>query len=185
MGRRTTTLFTQRGKNVGSRPRTYDTSVVEGLSRPIDRGTNGEAPDVYRCACRGLAEELGLQESVDFSVSDITLLSFGVDTRYALRGFTGIIKVKKSIEKILLLWDNGVRDKFENQKLFPVPFTPKDVVSFAYSHQPFSPGPTLYLGIYSFCRGRETLPLITLPFGWVVPVTVVATLSPQKRGFLH
>jgi transcriptional regulator with XRE-family HTH domain len=141
------TLFTQRGKNVGSRPGTYETSVVEGLSRPIDRSTNGEAPDVYRCACRGLAEELGLHEPVDFSVSDITFLSFGVDTRYGLRGLTGIIKIKKSIEKLMFLWDNGVRDKFENQELFPVPFTPKDVVSFAYSHLPFVPGPTLYYAL--------------------------------------
>lgn len=118
--------------------------VVEGLSRPIDRGTNGEAPDVYRCACRGLAEELGLLESIDFSVADITFLGFGVDTRYALRGLTGMVKIKRSIEKLLSLWDNGVKDKFENQQLFAVPFTPKDVVSFAYSHQPFAPGPTLY-----------------------------------------
>lgn len=141
------TLFTQRGKNVGSRPGTYETSVVEGLSRPIDQGPHGEAPDLYRCASRGLAEELGLLESVDFSASDILFLSFGVDTRYALRGVTGMIKVKKSIEKLLNRWQNGVRDKFENQKLFPVPFTPKDVVTFAYSHQPFSPGPTLYYAL--------------------------------------
>ncbi len=140
-------IFTQRGKNVGSRPRTYETGVVEGLSRPIDRSTNGEAPDVYRCACRGLAEELGLYESIDFSVSDITFLSFGVDTRYSLRGLTGMIKVKTSIEKLILRWNNGVRDKFENQKLFPVPFTPKDVITFAYSHQPFAPGPTLYYAL--------------------------------------
>ena len=46
-----------------SLPSTYKTRVVEGLSRPIDRGANGEAPDVYRCAFRGLAEELGLRES--------------------------------------------------------------------------------------------------------------------------
>ena len=72
------TLFTQRGKSVGTRPKVYDTSVIEGLSRPIDRGTTGEAPDVYRCACRGLAEESGLYEAVDFSVADITFLSFGV-----------------------------------------------------------------------------------------------------------
>jgi transcriptional regulator with XRE-family HTH domain len=138
------TAFTQRGKSVGARPKVYDTSVIEGLSRPIDRGTTGEAPDVYRCACRGLAEELGLYESIDFSVADITFLGFGVDTRYALRGLTGMVKIKRSIEKLLFLWDNGVRDKFENQQLFPVPFTPKDVVSFAYAHQPFAPGPTLY-----------------------------------------
>src|SRR5438270_1964935 len=141
------TLFTQRGKNVGTRPKVYDTSVIEGLSRPIDRGTTGEAPDVYRCACRGLAEELGLDESLDFSVADIPFLSFGVDTRYALRGLTGMVKIKKSIEKLLLLWDNGVRDTFENQQLFPVPFTPKDVVSFAYAHDPFAPGPTLYYAL--------------------------------------
>lgn len=106
-----------------------------------------EAPDVYRCACRGLAEELGLHESVDFSVSDITFLSFGVDTRYALRGLTGMVKIKLSIKKLLQRWDNGVRDKFENQKLFPVPFTPKDVVSFGYAHQPFTCAPTLYYAL--------------------------------------
>lgn len=138
------TVFTHRGKNVGTRPQVYDTSIVEGLSRPIDRGTSGEAPDVYRCACRGLAEELGLLESIDFSVADITFLGFGVDTRYALRGLTGMVKIKRSIDKLLSLWDNGVKDKFENQQLFAVPFTPKDVVSFAYFHQPFTPGPTLY-----------------------------------------
>jgi hypothetical protein len=36
-----------------------------------------------------------------------------------------------------------LRDTFENHQLFPVPFTPKEVVSFAYAHQPFAPGPTL------------------------------------------
>jgi len=141
------TVFTQRGKNVGSRPGTYETSVVEGLSRPIDRGTNGDAPDVYRCACRGLAEELGLHESVDFSASDITILNFGVDTRYSLHGLTGMVKVKIGVEKLLSRWDNGVRDKFENQEIFPVPFTPQDVVLFAYSHLPFAPGPTLYYAL--------------------------------------
>lgn len=140
-------VFTRRGNHVGSRPGTYETGVVEGLSRPIDRGTYGEAPDVYRCACRGLAEELGLHESVDFAVSDIIFLSFGVDTRYALRGITGMVRVKRSRDKITNLWNNGVRDKFENQKLFLVPFAPKDVITFAYTHQPFSPGPTLYYAL--------------------------------------
>ena len=148
------TIFTQRGKNVGSRPKIYETSAVEGLSRPLDRGTNGEAPDAYRCACRGLAEELGLHESIDFSASDITFLSFGVDTRYALRGLTGMVKIKKNVEKLLRFWDNGVKDKFENVQLFPVLFTPEEVISFAYSHLPFAPGPTLYHAlVHEF--GRE------------------------------
>jgi hypothetical protein len=140
-------VFSQRGKHVGTRPRTYETGVVEGLSRPVDRSTNGEAPDLYRCACRGLAEELGLHEPVDFSVADILFLSFGVDTRYALRGLTGMVRVKTTMERLMFRWNNGVRDKFENQQLFPVPFTPKDVISFAYTHQPFAPGPTLYYAL--------------------------------------
>lgn len=95
------TVFTQRGKSVGTRPKVYDTSVIEGLSRLIDRSTTGEVPDVYRCACRGLAEELGLYESADFSVADILFLGFGVDTCYALRGLNGMVKIKPSIEKLL------------------------------------------------------------------------------------
>jgi hypothetical protein len=86
-------------------------------------------------------------ESVDFAVADLTLLSFGVDTRYGLRGLTGVEKIHRSIEKLLSLWKNGVRDKFENHKLFPVPFTPTEVVAFAYAHQPFAPGPILYYAL--------------------------------------
>lgn len=138
------TLFTKRGKNVGTLPSTYETSVAEGLSRPIDRGTNGEAPDVYRCACRGLAEELGLRESVDFSVSDIAFLSFGVSTQYALWALRGMVKIKKGIHDLMAIWDNGVRDKFENQQIIPVPFTPEDVVSFVFTHQSLSLRPTIY-----------------------------------------
>ncbi|TMC16079.1 MAG: helix-turn-helix transcriptional regulator [Chloroflexi bacterium] len=138
------TLFTKRGKNVGTLPSTYETSVAEGLSRPIDRGTNGEAPDVYRCACRGLAEELGLRESVDFSVSDIAFLSFGVSTQYALWALRGMVKIKKGINDLMAIWDNGVRDKFENQQIIPIPFTPEDVVSFVFTHQSLSLRPTIY-----------------------------------------
>jgi transcriptional regulator with XRE-family HTH domain len=160
------TVFTQRGRNVGARPQVFDTGVVEGLSRPIDRGTTGEAPDVYRCACRGLAEELGLHEGVDFSATDITFLGFGVDTRYGLRGLTGMVKIKRNIEKLLTRWDNGVKDKFENQKLFPVLFTPKDVISFAYTHLPFAPGPTLYNAlVHEFGRAmvEDAFDSVTVP----------------------
>ncbi|HZS78578.1 MAG TPA: hypothetical protein VFA41_18350 [Ktedonobacteraceae bacterium] len=147
------TLFTQRGKHVGSRPTIYETSVVEGLSRPLDSGPASDAPDIYHYACRGLAEELGLYEGVDFALANLCFLNFGVDTRYALRGLTGMVKINKSIEQLLRRWENGVRDKFENQKLFPVPFTPQDVIRFAYTHQPFAPGPTLYYAlVYTFGR---------------------------------
>jgi hypothetical protein len=157
------TLFTERSKNVGSFPSIYETSVVEGLSRPLDRGISGEAPDIYRCACRGLSEELGLREHIDFSASDITFLSFGVNTRYALRGLTGIVKSKRRINELVTIWNNGARDKFENRKLFPVPFTPPDIVTFAATHQPFSPGPTLYHAlVHEFGRADIDVALSSL-----------------------
>ncbi len=95
---------------------------------------------MYRCACRGLAEELGLQESIDFSSSDILFLSFSVDTHYALYGLRGMVKVNKSFEEILRNWHAGVKDEIENKKIFAVPFTPQEVCSFVFSHEPFSPG---------------------------------------------
>jgi hypothetical protein len=58
-----------------------------------------------------------------------------------------MLKVNCSIEKLIQRWENGVRDKFENQNLFPVHFNPRDVISFAYSHLPFAPGPTVYYAL--------------------------------------
>jgi hypothetical protein len=138
------TLFTRRGKNVGSLPDTYETSVVEGLSRPLDRGATGEAPDVYRCACRGLYEELGLHESTDYQLTDITFLSFGVSTQYALWALRGMVRIKRSMHELATLWDSGVKDKFENQEILPVPFTLDDVTTFVLTHQSFSLKPTIY-----------------------------------------
>jgi hypothetical protein len=150
------TLFTRRGKNVGALPNTYETSVVEGLSRPIDRSADGEAPDVYRCACRGLAEELGLhRRNDDYSISDITFLSFGVSTQYALWALRGIIKIKRTVHELVDLWDGGVRDKFENQDIIPVPFTLESIIPFVFTHTSFSLRPTIYHAlVHEFGRAK-------------------------------
>lgn len=58
-----------------------------------------------------------------------------------------MVKIKLSIKKLLQRWDNRVRDKFENQKIFSGPFTTKDVVSFRYAHQPFTCAPKLYYAL--------------------------------------
>jgi hypothetical protein len=134
------TILVQRGKRVGNRPNTFDISLAEGLSRPLDRGTNSQAPDIYRCALRGLSEELGLHEPVDFSLSDILFLSFAVDTQYCMWGLFGMVKLQRRADEVLQKIQRGVRDKFENRRLFAVPFTPQDVCSFVFSHEPFAPG---------------------------------------------
>jgi hypothetical protein len=150
------TILVQRGKGMGCRPSTFDISLAEGLSRPLDRSTTSHAPDLYRCACRGLSEELGLHAPADFSVSDILLLSFAVDTEYCMWGLFGVVKLHKRIDEVLQNMKRGVRDKFESRKLFPIPFTPEDVSSFVFSHEPFTPGGLLCLYhalVHEFGRG--------------------------------
>jgi len=134
------TIFVQRGKSLGCRPSVFDVSLAEGLSRPVDRSSTSQAPDVYRCAIRGLAEELGLQEAADFSASDILLLSFAVDTEYCMWGLFGMVKLKRSVEEVLGNLRRSVRDRFEQRRVFSALFTPEEVCSFVFSHEPFSPG---------------------------------------------
>lgn len=133
------TLLTQRGRNQGSRPGDYSISVSEGLSRPLDQGTQGQAPDLYRCASRGLTEELGLTVYDDFLPSDIVFLSFGVDTHYAQWGLRGIVKVKRQAQDILDNWNTGVKDKIENTRIFPLEFEPEMLVPFIFSREPWAP----------------------------------------------
>jgi len=134
------TFLTQRSPRQGSDAGYYSISANEGMSRGLDRATNIDIPDLYRCACRGLTEELGLYEPVDFSVSDITFLSFEVDTQYALWGILGMIKIKKTIAQVLKRWQRVAKDKMENKKVFPVPFTPQDICTFVFSHENWTPG---------------------------------------------
>lgn len=139
-------IFAQREGNVGVRPSYFMTSVEEGLSRPLDRSAISDAPDVYRCACRGLAEELGLIEKADFSASDILFLGLGLDTEYYMCGLRGFMKVAKTARDIMNNWQLGVKDKMENKKLFAISFTPEDVCDFVFSHGPWGGG--ALMGIY-------------------------------------
>jgi transcriptional regulator with XRE-family HTH domain len=139
-------LFAQRERNLGVRPGYFMTSVEEGLSRPLDRSTISDAPDVYRCACRGLAEEVGLIENSDFSASDILFLGFGLDTEYYMCGLRGFMKSSKTAHEILKNWQIGVKDKMENKKLFAIPFTVEEVCEFVFSHGPWGGG--AFMGIY-------------------------------------
>jgi hypothetical protein len=133
-------ILTQRGSNLAVRPGVFHASVGEGLSRPLDKSTTSQAPDFYRCACRGLSEELGMQENIDFVSSDIHFLSLGLDTHYITCGLRGMVKVQKSASEIMKNWRAGVKDKMENKHLFAIPFTPQDVCDFVFSHEPWAPG---------------------------------------------
>jgi len=55
-------------------------------------------------------------------------------------GLFGFVKVERTADEVIDNMNKGVRDRFENRKLFPVAFTPEDVSAFVFEHQPFSPG---------------------------------------------
>src|SRR5260370_3934390 len=133
-------FLTQRGQHQSVHQNMFHTSVSEAVSPSFDRSATGREPDLYQCARRGISEELGMHEPLDYSISDILFLSFSVDTHYALYGLRGMVKVNKSFEEILTNWRAGVKDKMENKKLFAVPFTPQEVCAFVSSHESFSPG---------------------------------------------
>jgi transcriptional regulator with XRE-family HTH domain len=124
-------LPTQRSSYQAIQANIYSTAaVVESLSRPVDKRTDSFAPDLYRCACRGLSEELGLIEHVDFLPRDVLFLNFGVNTANALWALKGMVRVQRTCQEIMDRWSKGVKDKLENQKLYPLPFTPEDYVQF-------------------------------------------------------
>jgi len=159
------TLLVQRGKSLGCRPNVFDVSLAEGLSRPVDRSTTDQAPDIYRCAIRGLAEELGLHAPTDFSASDIQFLSFAVDTEFCMWGVFGIVKLQRSVEEVLGNLQRSIRDRFEHRRVFSVPFTPEEVCSFVFSHEPFSPGGLVCLYhalVHEF--GREQVNKVILSY---------------------
>ena len=134
------TILVQRGKGLGNRANFFDVSLAEGLSRPVDRSPTSQAPDIYRCALRGLAEELGLHAPTDFSPSDLQFLSFAVDTEFCMWGLFGMVKLQRSVEEVLENLQRSVRDRFEHRRVFSVPFTPEEVCAFVFAHEPFSPG---------------------------------------------
>ena len=133
-------ILVQRGLNLAVRPGNFHTSVGETLSRPLDKSTTSEAPDFYRCACRGLSEEIGLEENIDFSLQDIRFLSFGLDTHDFICALRGMIRVQLSADEILKKWRTGVKDKMENKRLYPVLFTPRSVCDFVFAQGPWVPG---------------------------------------------
>lgn len=133
-------VLVQRGSNLAIRPGSFHTSVGETLSRPLDKSPTSEAPDFYRCACRGLLEEMGLEENIDFTPSDIQFLSFGLDTQDFICALRGMVRVQVRAEDIVKKWRSGVKDKMENKRLYPVLFTPSEVCDFVFGQGPWVPG---------------------------------------------
>ncbi len=104
------------------------TSVAENLLRPTDAGSNG-APDPFRCAIRGIQEELGLV--VD--IGAIEFSAFGVQPelcQYSLIGWTRVRENQAEVEEIRT--QAIPKDKAENRRLIFVPCNPKSIAEFVF-----------------------------------------------------
>lgn len=126
-------ILTQRSRDVGSRPGEFNISANEGLSRDLDQ--LGNAPDVYSCAIRGLKEEL----EINRRISEIELLSFGVDTHLAHWALLGMTKTNQTKNDIIKARSRGVHDKWENTGIDFVPFHLDAVIKYVYLVQPWAP----------------------------------------------
>lgn len=129
-------FFVRRSSKVSSNKGTYNVSVNEGLSRTFDRKVSTQAPDIYRCALRGIIEELGINT---ITQSDILILSFGVDTTFAQWGMLGMVHVEETAEEILRQRTRSVKDKWETDSIDAVRFDVKDVLHYVSEHGPWAP----------------------------------------------
>lgn len=146
-------IFPRRSKNVSTNKEMYVISMSEGVSRALDRKTANQAPDMYRTAIRGLAEELGI---FDITPEEIVFLSYGVDTKYIKFSLLGLVKVEKTAGEIEEWRSQGVKDKWESDEFHVVKFDVHHVLEFVFSHTPWSPESlaTLYHTlIHEFGRG--------------------------------
>lgn len=128
------TVFSERGRTAVD-AFVFFPSVAEGSARPVDAGPKG-GPDPYRTAVRGAAEELG----IDVPAEAIRFLSFGANAVLCEYGLIGVAYVRETADQLRRLRATGIpKDKWENQRLHFVPWTPEAVAEFIGSHGPWSP----------------------------------------------
>lgn len=128
-------IFSERGKTAVD-AYVFFPSVAEGSSRPIDDISPKGGPDPYRTAVRGIIEELGVEVHPD----DIKFLSFGVNAVICEYALCGVVQVNYTENDIIRIRSLGTpKDRWENQKLHFVSFTPNDISDFIAKHRPWSP----------------------------------------------
>lgn len=126
-------ILTKRSGHVRSRPLSWNTTISEGLQRPVDSDKDGR-PDLYKAAARGIREELGIivpEEQIKF-------LSFGLDTELYQYGILGCVKLNVSFKNIKKAAAIGSSDSWEGS-ICAIPFTVQDVACFMNSNGPWVP----------------------------------------------
>lgn len=113
----------------------FNLSIDEGMSKPSDEEIPG-VPSVFKCAERGLHEELGLIVPSE----DIKFFSFGVDPLRHEYGILGTVESDLTSNEVVNHFKTRARDRFEvERKPFKVPFDPCEVFEFMQQNKPWTP----------------------------------------------
>ncbi|MBU7000858.1 MAG: hypothetical protein HXS51_08850 [Theionarchaea archaeon] len=119
----------EKGKGV------HNLSIDEGMSRPLDEETPG-VPSVFKCAKRGLDEELGLVVSSD----KVEFFSLGIDPLRHEYGILGIVEPDLTSREVVNQFKARAKDRFEVERTpLVVPFDPHSVFEFMQSNKPWTP----------------------------------------------
>jgi hypothetical protein len=103
-------ILVRRKDSSRARPNERDTSVVEGIHSEKD-ASSADKIDVYQTAIRGCREELG----IDVSRTDVSLLAFGVDTRYYQWNFLGMVETRRTAREVFDLHAMHAVDRWEGK----------------------------------------------------------------------
>jgi hypothetical protein len=110
-------------------------SVAEGSNRPADALHNG-GPDPYRTAVRGIAEEMG----IDVKPEQVKFLSIGANAVLCEYALCGVVYTDYSSGELSEIRSLGIpKDRWENQRLHFVTFSPSAVADFMAANKPWSP----------------------------------------------
>lgn len=120
-------IVTERSQYANVNAGIFHTSVAENMSRPIDAGSNTMAPDVFRCAVRGIKEELGLE----VEETNIMFTTFGAYPKWCQYKLIGYTHIQENKEQVIRLHSTvEAKDKWENNKLHFVPCNPTSIAEF-------------------------------------------------------
>ncbi len=106
------------------------TSCGENFKRPDDAGEN-KAPDPFKCALRGIEEELAL----DLNPNDIIYTHFGVQKKICQYSLIGYSKVKEARLDVARIRTQNVKDKWENIGLVFVPCDPESISDYVVKNR--------------------------------------------------
>ena len=153
-------LLAHRRLESRARPGECDVTVIEGIDADFDSVGSGRL-DIYSAALRGCREELG----VDISITDVSVLAFGVDMAYYQWNFLGMVDIKLTADEVIAHHALHAKDRWEG-RLESVKLDPVSVFERMHQEKIWDCGlVTAYLALSKKCGAGSTRAAAEKVFG--------------------